>query len=358
MHRVSVRRFSAGLLSSSFLVSVGMASPAMAACVTSGATTTCDATQPNPSGGASGANIHLLSGSIVQVLDPYAFASPLLTSVSVDQNGTLTADAGSLVLDTVPGSTGVEGGAGSQLSISGTVDAQRDNSRAVVLDTGVSVVLNTGGLIETTGNGGPFANHSAAIAFAGDGASVDIAGMVLTSGQNASAIVTGTIDPIGGELVPHDGTIVVEKGGSITTSGANANAITMANSSITNNGAIGTTGAGSTAISQIGTDGRGEIVNNGTITTTGDGAAGIYAADPIQVSISGTGTVNTSGNDATGIIASSPGDVHVQQGTVTTQGFDSTGIRASGRHVAVPDQKGRRRQRGDAAADQIEVTMC
>lgn len=329
MHRVSARRLSARLLSSSFLFSAGIASPAMAACVTSGNTVTCDAAQPNPSGGASGTDIHLLAGSIVQVLDPYAFASPLLTSVSVDQNGILTADAGSLVLDTVVGGTGVGGGANSQLSISGTVDAQHDNSRAVVLDTGASLVLNAGGLIETTGDGGPFLNQSAAISFAGDGASIDIAGTVQTSGQNASAIVTGTTDPIGGELVFHDGTITVETGGRIATGGANSDAIRLANSSVTNNGAISTTGIGSTAISQIGTNGTGEIVNNGTITTTGDRAVGIYAVDPSQVSISGTGSVSTSGAYSYAISASSNGSVHVQQGNITTSGAYSRGIIAT-----------------------------
>lgn len=329
MHRVSVRRFPACLLSSSFLVSVGMASPAMAACVTSGDTVTCDASQPNPSGGASGLNIHLLSGSIVQVLDPYAFASPLLTSVIVGQSGNLTADAGSLILDTVVGGTGVEGLANSRLSISGTVDAQHDNSRAVVLDTGSSLVLNAGGRIETTGAGGPFSNKSAAIAFAGDGASVDIAGVMETSGQNASAIVTGTVDPIGGELVPHDGTIVIEAGGRISTSGANANAITMANSTITNDGAIRTTGSGSAAISQIGVSGGGEIVNNGTITTTGDRAVGIYAVDPIQVSIGGNGSVTTSGAYGYAINASSNGNVRVQQGNIATSGVYSRGVIAT-----------------------------
>jgi len=333
MHSAFVRRYSACLLSTSILGFIGIATPAIAACTTTGTTVVCDANRPNPSNGAFGENIHLLAGSIVEITDPYAYASPATRSVVVFANGTLTADAGSLVLDPVIGDTGVEGGPASTLSIAGTVRAQHDNSRAVVLDQGASLSVAKGGLIETTGNGGPFLNKSAAIAIAGDGATVDIGGTVRTSGENASAIVGGVNDPIGGSLRFHEAAITIESGGAISTSGGNSHAVRIGSGTLTNYGRIATTGVGSHAVWQSST---GAIVNDGVITTSGDGAIGIYVTDPDAVSISGSGSVSTTGDNAQGVNAqSSEGDISIRAGRISTAGNSSDAILAEAANGAV-----------------------
>lgn len=338
MSHAFVRRFSACFLSSSVLVSIGVASPAMAVCYAAGADEICDDSYPNPSPfGASGDNIHLLTGSIVQVTDPFAFPGLVTTSVRLNANGTLVADLGSRALDTVAGGTAVEGGRGSTLSISGVVEARHNNSRAILLDAGSALTLTENGRIETDGDGSSFFNHSAAITVGGDGVSVDLAGLVWAHGVDAPAVVAGDYDPISIDFHFHDALITVESGGRIVTDGGNSSAILMGNATVANNGMIITNGNGSSAILQTGLDGTGTIVNNGTILTYGADAIGISATDPVRVRIGGTGSVATAASGASAIVASSAGDISIGQGGVYTSGEHALGIDAvsSGGAVAV-----------------------
>src|SRR5438309_10681093 len=82
------------LLSTSLLAGAAAAagSPAFAKCTTTGTTTVCDATPPNPTQGPiTGGQVKVLNGSIVE--DNNTFA-PV---IEVSAGGSLTTEAGSLV---------------------------------------------------------------------------------------------------------------------------------------------------------------------------------------------------------------------------------------------------------------------
>src|SRR3954469_14793063 len=105
------------LLSTSLLAGAASltASPAFAKCTTTGTTTVCDATPPNPTQGpVTGGQVQVLNGSIVE--DNNTF-NPV---IQISTGGTLTTDAGSLVRSDEQVGTAVRL-SGATGSISGTL---------------------------------------------------------------------------------------------------------------------------------------------------------------------------------------------------------------------------------------------
>jgi hypothetical protein len=302
--KVVVRLLSATIFSA-FAISEG--GVALADCISnSNHEIVCDTSPPNPSTGAYGNNIHILSDvTVLPTFDPYAGVGSSFTTAIVYTNGTLTADVRSTVANFYQDAITIDALAGATLSINGAVSSTGANSRAVILDAGSSLSLGASGLIQTSGNGStlfPTSNHSVVIGVTGSGTTIDIAGTVRSKGDFAPAILAGARDPISGTLHFYTSAITIEQGGVVETLGASSNAIEF---------------------------GGGTLVNNGTVRTSGNNSIGINANSADHLTISGTGNVTTAGSNATAIAATSDGDIKIDVGAISTSGGGSAGIVAS-----------------------------
>jgi fibronectin-binding autotransporter adhesin len=183
------------LLSSTLLLAIAgfAADPAAAKCVTSGTSTVCDATPPNPQQGPiTGGDVHVLNGSIVE--DNGTFTPPVVT---ISPGGTLTSDQGSLILQrTFAGYAVLLNNANA--SISGTVRTTDYATVGAFVGGNSKLVINAGGLVENLGD----TNLPNGLAYVGAGVEVSgtsrvqVDGTIRTTGVNTSGILGAT--PIGG----------------------------------------------------------------------------------------------------------------------------------------------------------------
>jgi len=251
------------LLSSSLLVGVAtMASaPAFAKCTTTGTTTVCDATAPNPTQGpVTGGQVQVLNGSIVE--DNGTFASV----VAISPGGTLTTEAGSLIRSAAQNGAGVSLN-GATGSVSGTVRTTGNMSATVSAANGSTFTLNSGGLIENLGTvtfGNDRFDHAGLIVL---NSSAQVDGTVRTTGKLTNGIDTSRFS--GFEVHNFSpATITIGATGVVDTSGDTAHGIlTGGGSTITVAGSVAAHGVGSDGINANG--GTSSTLTTITVTSTG-----------------------------------------------------------------------------------------
>jgi fibronectin-binding autotransporter adhesin len=215
------------LLSASILagVSVLAAVPAEAACTTSGTTTTCDSSPPNPTQGPiTGGNVRLLNGAIIEDNNVPNSTTP---TIRIDPGGSLIADAGSLVRDDRVSSEAIRILA-SPATISGTVTRTSvppvvANASAVHVVNGANLVVSQSGLIEHSGSGNA-ATASSAITASGSRSSVQVNGTVRATGPGSTAIQPTQSDGFG-SLTFTALDITVGSTGLVETTGSDSDAI-------------------------------------------------------------------------------------------------------------------------------------
>jgi len=162
----------------------------------------------------------------------------------------------------------------------------------------------------------------------GSGAAVIKSGTISTSGQYAAGILD---DGYSGAT----GAVTIDSG-SVTTTGAEADAISIATAgSITiDSGSVTTSNISSTGI--LATTQAGSIaINSGTVSTDGYGSTGIYAsANNGDVRIVAGTTTTTSGGEAfsssPAIMAYASGTVQIAADDIRATGAGATGIYATG----------------------------
>lgn len=126
----------------------------------------------------------------------------------------------------------------------------------------------------------------------------------------------------------------VEAGGVLDVSAANTITASGDAVSITNNGAISTTGAGSLrGISSTGTNAT--IINNGTISNSSTGIVGrgIFSSGT-NATISNSGTISSS-NSASGIRSTGDNATISNSGTISTGGSTADGISSAGANSTI-----------------------
>ncbi|KQS03518.1 hypothetical protein ASG11_03985 [Sphingomonas sp. Leaf357] len=254
------------------------------------------------------------------------------TTVSVNATGRLTTEIGSQIFDVANGGTAVTTGNGVTISHSGAITALRPGARGVLLGSNSSIVVNSGAVVETVGNGSvlTFQNQSAAIATSGNDAAITVNGVVRSSGSNAPAISTTTTDLFG--PVSFRAAVTVGATGSVTTSGSGSTAIGLAGgSSLSVAGSVSASGLNSSAVVYgpgPGTDVAISVGAGGTISSAHAAAISGTGANAI-VSIAGTvnGAVSLgSGNDRIGLITGGKVTGLVDGGT----GIDTLNLSGTG----------------------------
>ncbi len=129
----------------------------------------------------------------------------------------------------------------------------------------------------------------------------------------------------------------VTNGGSISTTGNDAEGILSVNDAlIANSGRITTTGDFSDGIESTGS-GVNLITNSGSIFTAGDFASGILVGGANSVTING-GSIFTTGNSARGIIALSANSAITNRGSISTTGDFAYGITALGANSVITNR--------------------
>ncbi len=193
------------------------ATPALAECVKTGDMVFCDATPPNPErNGAIGRTVTLSPGAQVQLDDPYAGAGVRFDTVVVQNGGRLTTAADSRI-----------GGVFNAVRTESAVTADISGAVSTARGTGLSLgergrlIVNSGGLIATTGDGSPFSNSASGVVLASFGTVTDVRGTVRTSGRFAPAIDHVVMNGSG------LGTVAVGAGGQVLTTGESSPAIRL-----------------------------------------------------------------------------------------------------------------------------------
>jgi len=259
-------------------IATGVATPAHAKCVTSGTTTTCDTTPPNPDPvPATNVNVKVLSGAGV-------------SAVNVLANGSLAADAASTI--TGPGDTALlaQNATG---TVAGTIRATAPSSQGVVLSTGTTLNVSQGGLVESSGVvSGVGPPRSAAIATAPNAqVTINVDGTVRTTASDGAGIALfskGAQPPARGYGT---GTINVGVTGLVEATGPRAAAIEAAGGSVVNvAGTVRATGASPDGVSNaIRADGDLTInaLEGGLVTATQSPAIASIAGR-VYVTVAGT----------------------------------------------------------------------
>ncbi len=250
--RVRVGLYASSAIACAMLVG----SVAEARCVNTATGVVCDASPPNPeTNGATGSQISVLPGAVVQLDDPFAGAAVRSSTIDIFAGGTLTTSAGSQIYDVGNGGTAVNAGSGVAVNHAGSITARRANARGVLLGQNSSLAIAQGGVIETLASGSafPFQNASAAVAIGGTGTRTLVNGAVRSFGNNAPAIATlasGFFWP-----VTSPATITIGSSGSVSTNGSSSTAIAIGGgSTLSVGGSIAAAGVGSSAITyQVGT---------------------------------------------------------------------------------------------------------
>lgn len=148
---------------------------------------------------------------------------------------------------------------------------------------------------------------------------------------------TGNTDAVS---AADNASVIVTPTGSITTTGNGSNAIVTGDfSSVTNNGAITTTGAytGTDLSNAHFSDGIftgqfSSVTNNGTVNTSGNSAYAIYAKEGSV--IVNNGNVTTAGDNANGLMGEN-GTHLINNGDVSTSGKGSYGMRGKDNAILI-----------------------
>jgi uncharacterized protein with beta-barrel porin domain len=263
------------------LLAMALAAPASADCTStagsaaapeSGATVTCTSplrTSPTQAPSASNVTVNTNGSSA-------GYSVTGQTAVLLGSNATVNVNAGGQIATSGDDAIGVDAGANSSVTVSGTQNAT--------------------GQITTQGE------RSTAIRL-GEQSRVDVSGRVVTNGSNANAVVVGG-----------NSTVTVQNGGIVRSNSGQSNAIFSTGSGVTvnvNEGAqVATSSSGSNPISlsgsgatvQIGglvtsSAGNSDAVSltgaNSTVTVTGTGEVRASASGSDLISATGTGSTIT-----------------------------------------------------------------
>lgn len=298
---VMKRRSRVRLMGASAIVLVGTVSTAAnARCTTVGSAVTCDTSAPNPErNGTFGTQITLLPGTIVQVDDPFAGASPRDYTVFVASGGNLTTASGSQILNNY--GQAVLTGSNVRVDNSGTISST--STTGVLLGSGSQITVNQGGVVQTTGLGssGSF-SIAPAIGAAGGGTQIIVDGTVRTNGDNTVAIAPASAGLFG--LSYYGSSISIGSTGNVATTGASSPAISIGDgSSLSVAGQVSASGSGSSAIALRGAT-TVSIAVGATVQSTQapaivgtTGATALTIAGTVNGSVGGAAIALGSGDD-------------------------------------------------------------
>ncbi len=292
----------ARMLGASALIALsGMgASPALARCLVSGTSATCDTTAPNPdTGGAALGNVTALN-----VLPDAVVTSATGTTIGSTATTLAIANSGTIGNSNATGRAINIAGAANSRAITLTnaagalVQSADDAFRINYNPTGGSIRVDNFGIIRTT-NGGQALDFDAAASGSATIIINNYAGAELRSfgqdairpGQGATVTNAGLIYSDGLPNNSYDGIdwqgkagVVVNQGGGVI-SGLRHGITSDVDVNVTN--ALGATITGRNG-SGIGSDGTGTVVNFGTITGTWDGVAINGDGDGVDIDFIGT----------------------------------------------------------------------
>ena len=297
------------------------AAPVYAACTPTGSVVVCDTLPPNPAiDGVGGTNIHLLTGAVVRLLDPFSGIVPRTDTAILTGGGTLTSDAGSTIFDTAIGGNALLDRGGSSSYVAGTITATNNDSRAVFLGAGSYLEVLSGGLLSTTGSGSslPLGNDSAVIGASGSSRIV-INGTVSSSGNFAPAIRPSVRNPISGSQQFHAADITVNAGGLVSTIGAISVAILLGDGSqLTVGGTVSARSSTSDAVQVLATSQTPmniSVLAGGTISSSGGMAINASSAGPLNLTLGGTVSGSAAGNVAVQLGSIGPNTVTQTSGS-------------------------------------------
>jgi fibronectin-binding autotransporter adhesin len=216
---------------------------------------------------------------------------------------------------------------------------------------GASTINSTGqlrtgnaiGIQVLSGPGAVTINNSGAItAGASNTAGTTIGGILVAGGANATGAVTITSNAItatgtGGFGIQVNGTsgpVTVTSNAMTAISGISVSQVANATGalSVTNTGALATSGTNGYGVYVAPTGGATTVTNNGAITTTGNFGHGVFVgANAAGVTVVGSGSTTTSGTSAYGVFVNgTTGGSNVTAGTITTSGANAIGINVTG----------------------------
>lgn len=188
------------------------------------------------------------------------------------------------------------------------------------IETTTQVLSDAGdvGKVEELGTINVAGNNVHGISMQNDAQQVVNHGIVVTSGDNAHAIINNRGD---NSQIINDGYV--------RTSGLNSTGIRNANGigvNILNTGSVATSGAGGWGIYNF--QGHNSTINNqGSIHTEGDGGRGIETQSANNVTIISSGLIETKNDSGDAIAAFFSNDLNVQHsGLIKTEGYQAFGI--------------------------------
>ncbi len=280
----------------------------------------------------------IVTGTVLGTVD-----GSIQTSNDFDGGLAIGADSevtiGGFVQTTGQFSVGVEVGDNASLTNDGTIYTSGDNfSDAISLATGATFTNN--GLVQSDGS------ESFGIFGAGDGITVvnAQAGTIVTSGEGSFGVAVlndadiqndGLIQTFGdfaiGVDTQENGTVT--NSGNIVTSGASAFGVGMRNDAVFTNtatGVISTSGDEARGVSVLL---RGTLVNDGTIMTSGEEAVGVFGF--ADTNITNNGSILTTGDNVSDAVTVRANGVVTNTGLIQTDGAESSGVFGIGANVTV-----------------------